>query len=36
MFDKFDDILTIDDLAETLKIGIRKAYSLVKSGCSYL
>lgn len=32
MFDKFDDILTIDDLAEALKIGTCKAYSLVKSG----
>ena len=36
MFDKFDDISTIDDLAEALKIGTCKVYSLVKSGCSYL
>lgn len=32
MFERFDDILTIDDLAEALKIGTTQAYKLVRSG----
>lgn len=32
MFEKFDDILTIEDLAEALKIGTTQAYKLVRSG----
>lgn len=32
MFERFDDILTIEDLAEALKIGTTQAYKLVRSG----
>lgn len=32
MFDKFDDILTVDDIAKILKIGRNKAYNLVHAG----
>lgn len=31
MFERFDDILTIEDLAEVLKIGTTQAYKLVRS-----
>lgn len=31
MFERFDDILTIEDLAEALKIGTTQAYKLVRS-----
>ena len=32
MFERFDDILTVEDLAEALKIGTTQAYKLVRSG----
>lgn len=32
MFHDFDDILTIDELAELLKIGKNTAYRLINSG----
>lgn len=32
MFETFDDILSITDLADALKIGTCKAYQLVRSG----
>ena len=32
MFDEFDDILTVDDIAKILKIGRNKAYNLVNAG----
>lgn len=32
MFERYDDILTIEDLAEALKIGTTQAYKLVRSG----
>lgn len=32
MFETFDDILTIEELAEALKIGTSQAYKLVRSG----
>lgn len=32
MFEKYDDILTVDELAEILKIGITQAYRIVRSG----
>lgn len=32
MFENFDDILTIEKLAELLKIGTTQAYRLVRSG----
>lgn len=32
MFEIYDDILTIEDLAEALKIGTTQAYKLVRSG----
>ena len=31
MFERFDDILTIEDLAEALKIGTTQAYKLIRS-----
>lgn len=31
MFERFDNILTIEDLAEALKIGTTQAYKLVRS-----
>lgn len=31
MFEIYDDILTIEDLAEALKIGTTQAYKLVRS-----
>lgn len=32
MFENFDDILTIEEFAELLKIGTTQAYRLVRSG----
>jgi excisionase family DNA binding protein len=32
MFENFDDILNIDDVAKALKIGTSQAYKLVRSG----
>ena len=32
MFEQYDDILTIEDVAEILKIGMTKTYQLVRSG----
>ncbi|MBE5936219.1 MAG: helix-turn-helix domain-containing protein [Lachnospiraceae bacterium] len=32
MFNNYDDILTITDLTEALKIGSSQAYKLVKTG----
>jgi len=32
MFDKYSDIVTVDELAEMLKIGRNTTYELVRSG----
>lgn len=32
MFDLFDDILNIEDVAEALKIGTTQVYKIVRSG----
>lgn len=32
MFELFDDILTIEDVAEALKIGTTQVYKIVRSG----
>ena len=32
MFELYDDILTVEELAEALKIGLSQAYKLVRSG----
>ena len=32
MLERYDDILTIDDLTEILRIGYTQAYRLVRSG----
>ena len=32
MFETYDDILTIADIAEILKIGTTQAYKIVRSG----
>lgn len=32
MFESFDDILTIEDVAEALKIGTTQVYKIVRSG----
>ena len=32
MFENFDDILNVDDVAKALKIGTSQAYKLVRSG----
>ena len=32
MFDAFDDIMTVEELAEALKIGVSQAYKIVRSG----
>lgn len=32
MFELYDDILTIEEVSEILKIGMTKAYQLVRSG----
>lgn len=32
MFEQYDDILTIEEIAEILKIGRTQAYKIVRSG----
>ena len=32
MFEQYDDILTIEEVAEILKIGMTQAYRIVRSG----
>lgn len=32
MFDNYDDILTVEELAEALKIGASQAYKIVRTG----
>lgn len=32
MFEQYDDILTIEEVAEILKIGMTQAYKIVRSG----
>ncbi|KAI4443585.1 helix-turn-helix domain-containing protein [Schaedlerella arabinosiphila] len=32
MFDAFDDIMTVEELAEALKIGSSQAYKIVRTG----
>lgn len=32
MFETFDDILTVEEIAEALKIGTSQAYKLLRSG----
>lgn len=32
MFDNYDDILTVEELAEALKIGASHAYKIVRTG----
>jgi len=32
MFEQYDDILTIEDISEILKIGMTQAYKIVRSG----
>lgn len=32
MFESYDDILTIEEVAELLKIGMTQAYRIVRSG----
>lgn len=32
MFENFDDILTVDDVARALKIGTTQVYKLLRSG----
>ena len=32
MFDNYDDILTVEDVAEALKIGTTQAYKIIQSG----
>lgn len=32
MFESFDDILTVEDIAGILKIGMTQAYKLLRSG----
>lgn len=32
MFEQYDDILTIEEIAEILKIGMTQAYKIVRSG----
>ena len=32
MFEQYDDILTVEDIAEILKIGMTQAYKIVRSG----
>lgn len=31
-FEQYDDILTVEDIAEILKIGMTQAYKIVRSG----
>lgn len=35
MFENYDDILTVDDIAEALKIGSTQAYKIIQSGQIY-
>lgn len=35
MFETYDDILTVDDIAEALKIGSTQAYKIIQSGQIY-
>jgi len=32
MFEQYDDILTVEEVAEILKIGMTQAYRIVRSG----
>lgn len=32
MFDTYDDIMTIEELAEALKVGVSQAYKIVRTG----
>lgn len=32
MFEQYDDILTVEEISEILKIGMTQAYRLVRSG----
>ncbi len=32
MFEQYDDILTIEDISEILKIGMTQTYKIVRSG----
>lgn len=32
MFDTYDDILTVEELAEALKVGASQAYKIVRTG----
>jgi len=32
MFDEYDDIITVDELCEMLKIGKNNAYKIIQSG----
>ena len=32
MFDSYDDILTVEEVAEILKIGMTQAYKILRSG----
>ena len=32
MFEQYDDILTVEEVAEILKIGMTQAYKIVRSG----
>ena len=32
MFEQYDDILTVEEVAEILKIGMSQAYKIVRSG----
>lgn len=32
MFEKFDDVVTVEELSEMLRIGRNNAYALIKSG----
>ena len=32
MFETYDDILTVDEVAEILKIGMTQAYKILRSG----
>ena len=35
MYETYDDILTVDDIAEALKIGSTQAYKIIQSGQIY-
>ncbi len=32
MFDSYDDILTVEEVAEILKIGMTQAYKIIRTG----